>query len=78
MGVSSSPSPVCPFEWRYGSEEMRRLLSLEELVRRYLQVEKAIMVSLEAAKLAPEGCSRALDSCLESVNPPTCTPWRPL
>jgi len=65
----SSSSPVCPFDWRYGSEEMRKLFSLEELVRRYLQVEKAIMVGLEAAKLAPEGCSRALDACLESVKP---------
>ncbi len=65
----SSPSPVCPFDWRYGSEEMRRLFSLEELVRRYLQVEKALMVGLEAAGLAPEGCSRALEACLESVKP---------
>jgi len=65
----SSPSSVCPFDWRYGSEEMRKLFSLEELVRRYLQVEKAIMVGLEAARLAPEGCSRALNSCLESVKP---------
>jgi adenylosuccinate lyase len=65
--ILSPPSPICPFDWRYGSEEMRKLFSLEEMVRRYLQVEKAIMVGLEAARLAPDGCSKALDTCLESV-----------
>jgi adenylosuccinate lyase len=65
--ILSLPSPICPFDWRYGSEEMRKLFSLEEMVRRYLQVEKAIMVGLEAARLAPDGCSKTLDTCLESV-----------
>jgi len=62
-----SSTYVCPLDWRYGSDEMRRLFILEEIVRRYLQVEKAIMVGLEAAGLAPRGCSDALDKCFEEV-----------
>lgn len=58
---------VCPLDWRYGSDEMRRLFLLEEIVRRYLQVEKAIMVGLEAAGLASRGCSDMLDKCFEEV-----------
>lgn len=54
---------VCPLDWRYGSEEMRRLFRVGELVRRYIDVEVAIMAGLEEAGLAPRGCAEALLEC---------------
>jgi adenylosuccinate lyase len=62
-----SSTYVCPLDWRYGSDEMRRLFILEEIVRRYLQVEKAIMVGLGAAGLAPKSCPDTLERCFEEV-----------
>jgi len=62
-------SPVCVFEWRYGSEEMRRIFSLKSVVRRYIEVEKAIMRGLEKAGIAPRGCSEMLEKCAEDIAP---------
>ncbi len=59
---------VCPLDWRYGSEEMRRLFRVEELVRRFVEVEIAIMAGLEEAGLAPRGCAEALAECSRGLS----------
>ncbi len=47
--------PVCVFEWRYGSPEMRRLFELESWMRRLLEVEVAVVEAMEELGLAPRG-----------------------
>lgn len=58
---------ACPFEWRYGSKEMREVFSLGSTVRRYVHVEVALMKGLEAAGLAPPGCARELEECAKRL-----------
>jgi len=60
---------VCPLDWRYGSEEMRRLFRVENIVRRYVDVEIAVMVGLEEAGLAPRGCAEAVRRCSSRLDP---------
>ena len=62
-------SNVCVFEWRYGSEEMRKLFRVESIVKRYIDVELAIMKGLEEAGLAPKGCSEKIRECVYSISP---------
>ncbi len=64
----SGLSVVCPLDWRYGSEEMRRLFTVEELVRKYIEVEVAMMAGLEEAGLAPRGCAEALLECSRGLS----------
>ncbi|MCS7099124.1 MAG: lyase family protein, partial [Sulfolobales archaeon] len=63
----SESSSVCPLDWRYGSEEMRKLFRVDSLVRRYVEVEVAIMAGLEKAGLAPSGCAEVLRKCSEDL-----------
>ena len=58
---------VCAFQWRYGSEEMRRLLSRENIVRRMAEVEAALMYGLEEAGLAPAGSGAAVEEAARKV-----------
>jgi len=60
---------ICVFEWRYGSEEMRRLFLAESIVKRYIDVEVAVMRGLEEAGIAPRGCAEAMRRCVEGVRP---------
>ncbi len=59
--------PVCVFEWRYGSEEMRRLLSLVSWMRRLLDVEVALVDALEELGLAPKGVSERVRRAAASI-----------
>lgn len=59
---------VCPLEWRYGSEEMRKVFRVEEIVKKYVDVEVAIMAGLEEAGLAPRGCAEALVKCSQELS----------
>jgi len=52
---------VCPLSYRYGSGEMRNLLSRENLLNKMVYVEKAVMRSLEEAGFAPRGCSEEVE-----------------
>jgi adenylosuccinate lyase len=54
---------VCVLDWRYGSDEMREIFSAKSIVRRFVEVEKALLYGLARAGLAPEHCYKALDSC---------------
>lgn len=51
---------VSPFDWRYGSPELRRLFSQEGLVEAYLEVERALVCSLEELGVAERGCCAAV------------------
>ncbi len=46
---------VCPLDWRYGSEEMRRIFKVENIVRKYVEVEKALVCTLEELGIAEKG-----------------------
>ncbi len=60
---------ICPFEYRYGSRELKTILSRENILRKYLLVEKALMDALEKIGYAPHGCGEALLKCIDRVKP---------
>ncbi len=50
---------VCPLDWRYGSEEMRRLFRVHNIVETYVKVERALVCTLEELGIAdPGSCER--------------------
>ncbi|MEM0340771.1 MAG: adenylosuccinate lyase [Acidilobaceae archaeon] len=57
----------CVFEWRYGSQDMRELFTSESMIKRFLQVEVALLAGLEEAGLADRGCSENIAKCVESI-----------
>lgn len=62
-------SPVCVFEWRYGSSEMRQLLSRDSIVEAMKRVEAALAEALEKAGIAPRGTAASVRAALEKVRP---------
>lgn len=60
-------SEVCPLEWRYGSPEMRGLLSREGLLRRMLEVEAALARGLAAAGIIPEEAAAEVERAAARV-----------
>jgi len=62
-------SSVCPLDYRYGSEEMRSLLTREAVLRRFIDVEVALMRGLADAGLAPKECVDVLRECAYGVRP---------
>ncbi|NPA23441.1 MAG: adenylosuccinate lyase, partial [Crenarchaeota archaeon] len=47
---------VCPLDWRYGSEEMRNIFRVENIVKKYIEVERALVCTLEELGIAERGC----------------------
>lgn len=45
---------VCPFQWRYGSEEMRKIMSQEERLKKMALVEYALLKALKEVGEVPE------------------------
>jgi len=39
-------SEICPLEWRYGSNEMRRLFTRQNIVNTFIKVENALLLTL--------------------------------
>ncbi len=60
--------PVCVFEWRYGSPEMKRLFELESWMRRLLDVEVAVIEAFEEEGLAPRGIAERVRSAAASIS----------
>jgi adenylosuccinate lyase len=58
---------ICPLEWRYGSREMREIFSVENLVKKYLLVEKVLIVGLIKAGLVPENCIEIYEKCTSNI-----------
>jgi len=67
--LSSSSTSICPFDYRYGSEEMRNLLKREGILRKFIEVEAALMKALEETGFAPRGCYEVLSKCAYSIMP---------
>ncbi|MFB6491418.1 MAG: adenylosuccinate lyase [Thermoproteus sp. AZ2] len=51
---------VSPFDWRYGSEEVRRLFTQQGIIDAYVEVERALACALEELGVAERGCCEAL------------------
>jgi len=62
-------SGICPLEWRYGSPEMRKIFERENIIKRMVEVEAAIMRGLERVGLAPEGCWKKVLEVAERIDP---------
>lgn len=60
---------ICPFEWRYGSPEMRRLFSVDSIVKTYIKVEVALLKALGEVGLAPGHCYLEVEKCAETLIP---------
>jgi adenylosuccinate lyase len=52
--------PISPFDWRYGSEGLRRLFSRQSIVDVYVEVERALVCALEELGVAERGCCEAV------------------
>ncbi len=68
MPSGAAVGPVCVFEWRYGSLEMRRLLSRENLVEAMKLVEVALVEVLEELGVAPRGVAGRVEEAAASVS----------
>lgn len=53
---------ISPFDWRYGSEEIRQLFTQQSIIQTYLEVEKALVCTLEELNIAERGCCQAVSS----------------
>lgn len=62
-------SHLCVFEWRYGSPEIRRLFTVENIIKTYLKIELALMKALGALGLAPAHCYSEVEKCVSKLDP---------
>ena len=60
---------VCALEWRYGSDEMRKLLSRDNIVKVMVEVEKALLYGLAKAGIVPKEVINKLDPNCFKVDP---------
>jgi len=58
---------ICPLEWRYGSEEMRKLFSRENITSTRLKVEVALAQGLSRAGIIPSWIPEKLEKTVEKV-----------
>ncbi len=59
---------LCPLEWRYGSDELREILRVENIIRTMIQVEIALARGLVAAGIAPGELVRILEEEAENIS----------
>jgi adenylosuccinate lyase len=60
---------VCVFNWRYGSPELRRLFTVENIVKNYIRVEVALLKALGEAGIAPSQCFLEVEKCANEIDP---------
>ena len=60
-------SEVCVLEWRYGSPEMRKLFTREEILRRYGLVEAALVYALWKVGIASETDYKRVREAAEKI-----------
>ncbi len=58
---------ICVLDWRYGSRELRRLLSPQNIIDTYVRVEKALVKALARSGIIPSKCYEEIDKC-RSIN----------
>jgi adenylosuccinate lyase len=51
---------ISPFDWRYGSDEIRSLFTPQSIIDAYVEVERALVCVLEELGVAERGCCDAL------------------
>ncbi|MEZ0248368.1 MAG: adenylosuccinate lyase [Thermoproteus sp.] len=51
---------VSPFDWRYGTQEVRSIFAPRSFVEAYLEVERALVCALEELGVAERGCCEAV------------------
>ncbi len=56
---------VCPFDWRYGSEEMKQLFAREAWLQRLLEVEAALLWGLVKAGFAPREAAEEVEKAVK-------------
>ncbi|NAZ13079.1 MAG: adenylosuccinate lyase [Desulfurococcales archaeon] len=61
-------SELCVFEWRYGSDEMRKIFSRENFVSKFIQVEKSLLKGLVEAGFVERECVDEINKCLENID----------
>ena len=61
-------SEVCVLEWRYGSPEMRKLFTREEILRRYGLVEAALVYALWKVGIASETDYKRVREAVERIS----------
>jgi len=59
---------VCPLEWRYGSEELRRILSYENIIKKMIEVEVALLIGLANAGIIPKDIVSHVEKCVDKVS----------
>jgi len=59
---------ICVFEWRYGSKEMRDLLSRKNIVKTMAEVEVALLYALFKAGVINEDESKRVKEVIEKIN----------
>ncbi|MGC9106531.1 MAG: adenylosuccinate lyase [Thermoprotei archaeon] len=59
---------VCVFEWRYGSPEMRRLFSRENVLKSYARVEAALLYALWKVGIAEEEDFKAVSEAVNKID----------
>ena len=60
-------SEVCVLEWRYGSPEMRKLFTREEILKRYGLVEEALVYALWRVGIASEKDYKLVREAVERI-----------
>lgn len=58
---------MCPLEFRYGSRELRRIFSRENIISRMIDVEVALVKALEECGVIPKGYYEGLRKCAYAV-----------
>jgi Adenylosuccinate lyase len=61
---------ISPFDWRYGGEEVRRLFTPQSIVDAYVEVERALVCTLEELGVAERGCCDELGRKEAGAPPP--------
>ncbi|MEM1845632.1 MAG: adenylosuccinate lyase [Desulfurococcaceae archaeon] len=58
---------ICPLEYRYGSLEMKKIFSRENLIEKEVFVEKTLLKTLVEIGFAPRKCLDYIDKCFENI-----------
>ncbi|MCS7385448.1 MAG: adenylosuccinate lyase [archaeon GB-1867-005] len=68
MSIKFESTPVCPLEWRYGSQEMKRLFTKENLLRVRLMVEAALAHGLAASGIIDPKAAEEIERAIGKVD----------
>lgn len=58
---------VCALDWRYGSTEVKKLFTVANIVKTYVDVELALIKALGVAGLAPLHCYSEVKECVKEL-----------